>query len=134
VCYEVTCESSEELTPRPVENIPVEEVVEAVHEPEIVEVEPKVFKEERVSPEVPTVSEPPFMEDMTNLPIFRAPKPIASREKPVEFKSKVMIPDMPKPKDKHRAVSVPGHSEIFGLKKKNFTLPRLFAVTLAPKN
>jgi hypothetical protein len=134
VCYEVTCESSEELTPRPVERIPVEEVIKAVQEPEIVEVEPEVFKEERVVPEVPTVSEPAFMEEMTGLPMLRTSKPIGNREKPVEFKSKVMIPDMPKPKDKHRAVYVPGHSEIFDFKKRNFTLPRLFAATLAPKN
>lgn len=117
MCYEVTCESSEELTPRPVEKIPVEEVVEAVHEPEIVEVEPEVFKEERVLPEVPTVSEPSFMEDMTNLPIFRAPKPLASREKPVEFKSKVMIPDMPKPKDKHRSNKVRELPGVAGIKE-----------------
>ncbi len=76
MCYEVTCESSEELTPRPVEKIPVEVVVEAAHEPEIVEVEPEVFKEERVVPAIPTVSEPTFIEEMTSLPMLRAPKPI----------------------------------------------------------
>ena len=117
MCYEVTCESSEELTPRPVENIPVEEVVEAVHEPEIVEVEPEVFKEERVVPAIPTVSEPTFMEEMTSLPLLRAPKPIGSREKPVEFKSKVMIPDMPKPTDKHRSNKVRELPGVAGIKE-----------------
>ena len=117
MCYEVTCESSEELTPRPVENIPVEEVVEAVHEPEIVEVEPEVFKEERVVPAIPTVSEPTFMEEMTSLTLLRAPKPIGSREKPVELKSKVMIPDMPKPKDKHRSNKVRELPGVAGIKE-----------------
>ena len=117
MCYEVTCESSEELTPRPVDRIPVEEVVEAVQEPEIVEVEPEVFKEERVVPEVPTVSEPAFMEEMTGLPMLRTSKTIGNREKPVELKSKVMIPDMPKQKDIHRSNKVKEVPGVAGLKE-----------------
>ena len=63
--------------------------------------------------------------------VVAAGDPINYQSLAVQLKG---LAQMPKPKDKHRAVSVPGHSEIFGLKKKNFTLPRLFAATLAPKN
>ncbi len=84
-------------------------------------------------PEIPTGSEPNLMKDIKGLPSLLAPKPITSREVKVEFKSRVQIPEMLHPIDKHRSYKIPEHCGIVGLKQRS-QLPKLDCSTLKPKN